>query len=108
VGTKWNDIRAARSESADVREGYSQAGAAYEFGMRVRNCREARGMSQAELAAAVGSSQSAVARLEAGGTQPTLRTMHALSRALGASWVITPDGVFTASGTGAPARARPA
>lgn len=114
VATRWDDIKAGRGASADVRDGYQLAAATYEFGARVRECRVANGMSQAELARAVGSSQSAIARLEAGGTQPTLKTMHALSRALGASWIITPDGIQTADvegrrlRPGTPTRALPA
>lgn len=112
--TTWEEIKAARLTTAGAREGYALANAAYEFGRRVRTRREELGMSQSELASAMGSSQSAIARLEAGGTQPTLKTMHALSRALRASWIIAPDGIQTAEATGGDTkqlsnpRARPA
>lgn len=112
--TPWKEIKAAKFTSPEAREGYALAAAAYEFGRRVRTRREELGMSQSELARTIASSQPAVARLEAGGTQPTLKTMHALSRALRASWVITPEGIQTAnvegqqSGPQTQTQARPA
>lgn len=100
--TPWKDIRAAKFSSPGAREGYALAAAAYEFGQRVRTRRGELGISQSGLARAVGSSRPAVARLEAGGAQPTLKTMHALSRALRASWMITPEGIQTADVEGQP------
>jgi len=110
MATDWEAVKKGRLASPAASEGYREAAAAHQFGMRVRQRREECGMSQADLARAIGSSQPAIARLEAGGTQPTLRTMRALSVALGASWVITPEGVGVGvSGKSAGhTRARPA
>jgi transcriptional regulator with XRE-family HTH domain len=48
----------------------------------VREIREAHGLSQGELAHRMGTTQSVVARLEAGGTRPTLRTLGRVAAAL--------------------------
>jgi transcriptional regulator with XRE-family HTH domain len=49
----------------------------------IRQARQRAGLTQAELARQAGTSQPAVARLEAGLTSPTLETMARLTRAAG-------------------------
>jgi transcriptional regulator with XRE-family HTH domain len=49
----------------------------------VREARRRAGLSQADLAARVGTTQSAIARLEAGGTSPSLEYLSRLVRACG-------------------------
>ncbi|WP_445184069.1 helix-turn-helix domain-containing protein [Pseudonocardia sp. Cha107L01] len=56
----------------DLPTAYAAARLAFELGAAVRELRVACKWSQAELAAAAGMTQSAVARFEAGGTTPTL------------------------------------
>ena len=56
---------------------------AIEVGEKVRDAREAAGISQRELAARMSTSQAAVARLEAGGTSATLTTLQKAVAALG-------------------------
>lgn len=48
----------------------------------LRTVREMRGLSQRELAAAVGVSQSAIAQIETGRTQPTLANLKKIAEAL--------------------------
>lgn len=91
--TSWKTLRTERLASPGAKKGYADARTAYEFGKRVRERREALGMSQAQLASATGTSQPAIARLEGGGTEPTLRTINTLARVLGMNWVIGPEGV---------------
>ena len=55
-------------EHAEFDETYEATRLALEVGERVRDAREEAGLSQRELAARMGTSQAAVARLEAGGT----------------------------------------
>ena len=55
---------------------------ALEVGEKVRDAREAAGLTQRELAARMSTSQAAVARLEAGGTSATLTTLHKAAAAL--------------------------
>ncbi len=53
---------------------------AIEVGEQIRDAREEAGLSQRDLAARMGSSQAAVARLEAGGVGSTLTTLHSAPR----------------------------
>ena len=50
--------------------------------------REKRGLSQRELAERLGTTQSAVARLEAGNVSPSLPTLDKLADALGVELVV--------------------
>ena len=63
-------------------ETYEATRLAIEVGDKVRNAREAAGFSQRELALRMGTSQAAVARLEAGGTGATLTTLQKVAGAL--------------------------
>lgn len=79
----WNDLRDRRLDSPAARSGYEQARSAYDIGCMVRELRESRGLSQRELAARMGTTQSVVGRLEAGGSRPTIVTLERLADALG-------------------------
>lgn len=54
-------------------------------GTTIRTLRLSRGMSQSQLAIAISSSQSHVARIESGGLDPNYNTFMRLARALGTS-----------------------
>ena len=54
-----------------------------EFYERLRELREARGLSQRQLTVLAGLSATTVCHLEAGMGQPKLSTVEALARALG-------------------------
>ena len=54
----WNDLRERRMDSPAARTGYEHARSAYEIGRMVRELREARGLSQRELAERMGTTQS--------------------------------------------------
>ena len=69
-------------ERAEFDEAYDATRLALEVGERVRDAREAAGLSQRELAARMATSQAAVARLEAGGTGATLTTLQKVATAL--------------------------
>jgi transcriptional regulator with XRE-family HTH domain len=55
---------------------------------RARGAREKLGITQAELAARIGSTQPAVARLEAGGVSPSLDTLSRIAAALDLELVV--------------------
>jgi transcriptional regulator with XRE-family HTH domain len=57
--------------------------------MEVRDLREKRGLSQRELAERLGTTQSAVARLEAGNVSPSLPTLDKVAEALGVELVVS-------------------
>ncbi len=61
---------------------YGAARLALDVGEKVRDAREAAGLSQRELAGRMGTSQAAVARLEAGGVGATLTTLQKVATAL--------------------------
>lgn len=71
------------AERAEFDEAIASARLAIKVGEKVREAREAVGLSQRELAARMSTSQAAVARLEAGGTSATLATLHKVAAALG-------------------------
>ena len=81
----WNDIKAADPDVAtpEYRAAYAEARRDFELGMRVRELREAAGLSQSRLARLVGTSQPNIARLEAGGGMPRIETLQRVGEALG-------------------------
>ena len=81
-------MREWRMSEPGAAEAYHAARLAYELGRTVRALREQRGWSQAQLAAAAGMTQSAVARFEAGGTVPSLRIVDRLAQALDAELTV--------------------
>jgi ribosome-binding protein aMBF1 (putative translation factor) len=84
---RWERRRGRDSEA--VRAGYEAAKRAYELGQAVRARRLELGMSQTELADRADMTQSAVSRLEAGGTVPTIGVLERLATALSADLVVT-------------------
>jgi transcriptional regulator with XRE-family HTH domain len=64
------------------------------LGARIRQAREARNLSQAEVARAFKLTREAVSQWESGGTAPTLDRFEALSDLLGVSgeWLLTGRG----------------
>lgn len=69
-------------ERAAFDQTYDATRLALEVGEKVRDAREAVGLSQRDLAARMGASQAAVARLEAGGVGATLTTLQKVAAAL--------------------------
>jgi transcriptional regulator with XRE-family HTH domain len=84
----WREIRDRRLRSEAARTGYERARRTFELGDRVRRLRETKGMSQSELARRIGSTQPAVARLEAGGVAPKVETLERIAAALGMELVV--------------------
>jgi len=80
--TDWSELRDRRMAEPGAREAYEATRLAYELGRAVRELRERRGWSQAQLANAAGMTQPAIARFEAGGTVPTLSVLERLAEAL--------------------------
>lgn len=70
------------NERAEFDATYEATRLALDVGEKVRAAREAAGLSQRELAARMGTSQAAVARLEAGGVGATLTTLQKVAAAL--------------------------
>lgn len=66
------------------KEAYDALGPKYVLINVMLDARNKKGLTQAEIARRVGTTQSAIARFEAGRTNPTLEFASRLSRALGA------------------------
>jgi ribosome-binding protein aMBF1 (putative translation factor) len=81
----WAALRDRRVAEPGAADAYAAARLAFELGRAVRELRESRGWSQAQLSQAAGMTQSAVARFEAGGTMPSLLILVRLARSLDAS-----------------------
>ena len=84
----WANVKRAKAASAERRAGYKEAKQAFELAERVRQARERVGLTQAELATRIGSTQPAVARLEAGGSSPSFATLRRIAAALGFELVV--------------------
>ena len=86
--TTINDVKRRRlaemtaEERAKFDDAYEATRLAITVGEQIRDAREAAGLTQRELAARMGTSQAAVARLEAGGVGPTLTTLQKVATAL--------------------------
>ena len=73
---RWN-------RQADYREAYEALGPEYTVARALIEARTRAGFSQAELAARMETTQSAVARMESGRTRPSTRTLEKVARATG-------------------------
>ncbi len=84
----WREVKRARARSGSRTRGYRSAKEASDLAERVRSAREKVGITQADLAARIGSTQPAVARLEAGGVSPSLDTLSRIAAALDLELVV--------------------
>jgi ribosome-binding protein aMBF1 (putative translation factor) len=85
----WAELRERRMAEPGAADAYSAARLAFELGLSVRELRERRGWSQAQLAEAAGMTQSAIARFEGGGTVPTLPVLERIAAALDVRLTVT-------------------
>lgn len=84
-----DEVKNERADSPARRRGFGRAGRAVRLAMGIRDLREKRGLSQRELAGRLGTTQSAVARLEAGNVSPSLPTLDKAAEALGVELVVS-------------------
>jgi HTH-type transcriptional regulator/antitoxin HipB len=94
VGLSWESVTRARTAGSDagarevIRAGYERTRLVFELGEQIRTTRERRGMTQDDLAKRAGTSQPAIARMEAGGVEPRIDTMERIGRALGIDRIV--------------------
>ena len=104
--TTWRELKAAReAEAPAIQAGREKARCLYALGAQVRERRLELGLTQAELASRVATTQAAVARLELGGSEPALRTLSRLATALEVEFVVDGKDVRVATaprGQGSP------
>ena len=82
----WGDVAKPNSDAARVAaQDEARISAFRELVYRLR---VDAGLTQAELAARMGTTQSAIARMEGGGTRPTLETLERVAGAVGQDLVV--------------------
>ena len=84
----WQSIKRGKAKSDERARGYREARASFELAEQVREARQRLGMTQLELAGRIGSTQPAIARLEAGGVSPSLDTLRRIASALDLELVV--------------------
>ena len=84
--TAWKDVKGPSTGGAGW--AYEDEARISDFQGLVYQLRTEAGLTQAELAERMGTTQSAVARMEGGGTRPTLETLEKLAAAVGQELVV--------------------
>ena len=83
--TKWSSIRGKLLEDPKVREEYHKLPSVH-IAAQIINARKSKGLTQADLAGLVGTSQSAIVRLEKGNYLGySLKTLQKIAKALDAT-----------------------
>jgi ribosome-binding protein aMBF1 (putative translation factor) len=77
----FEEIKAELLADPAVRAEYDALAPEFEFSSELLRARLRSGLSQAELAARMGTSQSAIARLESGQTLPSTKTLLRFAQA---------------------------
>jgi DNA-binding XRE family transcriptional regulator len=86
--TDLADLKHRLLADADTRAEYEALETEFAIARELIAARARAGMSQAEVAQRMGTSQSTVARLESGRTLPSLRTLQRYARATGSRAVV--------------------
>ena len=76
-------FKARMLANPDVKREYDALGPAFEIAAELLRARKRTGLSQAELAARMGTSQSAIARMESGEALPSTKTLLRFAEATG-------------------------
>ena len=79
----FNLLKARLLANPKVRAEYDSLAPEFEISAELVRARVRAGLSQAELAARMGTSQSAIARLESGQTLPSTKTLLRFAKATG-------------------------
>lgn len=81
--TSLADLKKTLMDNPDFRAEYDKADAEFRLIEALVQARTRARLSQAELARRLGTTQSAIARLEGGGVSPTLSTLRRYAEATG-------------------------
>ena len=81
--TKIADLKRRLMENPEVQQEYEKADAEFRLVESLVNARTKANLSQAEVARRVGTTQSAIARLEGGGVTPSISTLRRYAEATG-------------------------
>ena len=86
--TNWNELKSLTPLTEQGQAAYADEARISAFRALVHTVRTDAGLTQAELADRMGTTQSAIARMEGGGVRPTLETLEKLARAIGSDLVV--------------------
>jgi len=98
MSTDYERLRAERqaalsdAERADYTTAYAEADLSGQLAELVFTLRDEAGLTQTELASRMHSTQSSIARLEAGGHTPTIDLLDRLGKALGTPLTLSAAG----------------
>ncbi|CDN49374.1 helix-turn-helix domain-containing protein [Neorhizobium galegae] len=81
--TKIADLKKKLMSNPEFREEYEKADAEFQLIEELVRARTKANLSQVELAKRIGTTQSAIARLEGGGVSPSLSTLRRYAEATG-------------------------
>ncbi len=81
--SRLRDLHEKWLEDPAYREEYERLGPEFELSRALIEARAGAGLTQAELALRMGTTQSVIARLESGRVQPTTATLQRIARATG-------------------------
>ncbi|CAN7541685.1 helix-turn-helix transcriptional regulator [Pararhizobium sp. LjRoot235] len=82
--TKIADLKKRLMDNPEFRQEYEKADAEFQLVEALVRARTKAKLSQAEVARRIGTTQSAIARLEGGGVSPSLVTLRRYAEATGA------------------------
>ncbi|MDB5245397.1 MAG: HipB [Parcubacteria group bacterium] len=86
---RHKDFHEQQMKDPEYAEGYEALEPEFRLISELIRARSVEGMTQKELAEKIGTKQSAIARFERGGSNPTLEFMQKLARGLGLKLTIT-------------------
>lgn len=86
--TKLGDLKEQLMKDPEFREEYERADAEYSLIEALINARTAANLTQTELAERLGTTQSAVARMEGGRVSPSIATVHRYAEATGTRLIV--------------------
>ncbi|MBI1218883.1 MAG: helix-turn-helix domain-containing protein [Rhodobacteraceae bacterium] len=81
--TKLVDLKARMMDDPAFRDAYAEADAEYRVIEAMIRARTEAGLTQAELGRRIGTTQSAIARLEGGRVSPSVETLRKYAAAVG-------------------------
>jgi predicted transcriptional regulator len=81
--TKIADLKKKLIENPEFRQEYEKADAEFQLIETLVSARAKANLSQAEVARRIGTTQSAIARLEGGGVSPSISTLQRYAEATG-------------------------
>jgi transcriptional regulator with XRE-family HTH domain len=84
----WDEVKSERPLTENGRAAYEDEARISAFRSLVYRLRTEAGLTQAALAEKMGTTQSAIARMEGGGTCPTLDTLEKLAVAVGSELIV--------------------